>query len=485
MNRMSLATIVCVLAMAGWAAAAGAGLPLADTKSLEWPEADLSGRLMDGAHRFIDEQIRAARAQRSRFWKYDTSSRSAYEASVAENRQQLRQIIGAVDPRLPTRMEQFGDDNNPACVAETSLYRVFQVRWPVLDGVFGEGLLVQPRAAPSAHVVVVPDADQTPEQILGLAPALAPESQFARRLAEHGFELVIPTLVSRRKLDTDDPGLKKSDQTYREWIYRQAFHMGRHIIGYEVQKVLAAVDWFEKRDGLRQDRRAGLRRRRPDRVLCGGARYADRRRAGQRLFRFPRKRVGGAHLPQCVESAGAVWRCGDCLVDSAAVAGGGIQPGADGDGPQGGLAHAGVLVRSRRSSSASPWPPDLRKPVLVHNDGQPTGPGSVRALEEFAQRLGVRTTMSLSTEIPAERRSALRPEERHNRAVQQLEDHVQSLVRSSEHVRDRFFLYKVMPELAERRWSTERRHDTHSVEKFTRRCPPVSRTVLYGGHGTL
>jgi hypothetical protein len=47
---------------------------------------------------------------------------------------------------------------------------------------------------------------------------------------------------------TDDPGLKKSDQTYREWIYRQAFHMGRHIIGYEVQKVLAAVDWLEKRD---------------------------------------------------------------------------------------------------------------------------------------------------------------------------------------------------------------------------------------------
>ena len=37
-----------------------------------------------------------------------------------------------------------------------------------------------------------------------------------------------------------------TDQTHREWIYRQAFHMGRHIIGYEVQKVLAAVDWFKR-----------------------------------------------------------------------------------------------------------------------------------------------------------------------------------------------------------------------------------------------
>ena len=35
-----------------------------------------------------------------------------------------------------------------------------------------------------------------------------------------------------------------TDQPHREWIYRQAYQMGRHIIGYEVQKVLAAVDWF-------------------------------------------------------------------------------------------------------------------------------------------------------------------------------------------------------------------------------------------------
>ncbi len=34
--------------------------------------------------------------------------------------------------------------------------------------------------------------------------------------------------------------------TYRERIYRQAFHMGRHIIGYEVQKVMSAIDWFKQ-----------------------------------------------------------------------------------------------------------------------------------------------------------------------------------------------------------------------------------------------
>ncbi len=35
---------------------------------------------------------------------------------------------------------------------------------------------------------------------------------------------------------------------HREWIYRPAFELGRHVIGYEVQKVLAVVDWFRKSD---------------------------------------------------------------------------------------------------------------------------------------------------------------------------------------------------------------------------------------------
>ena len=38
------------------------------------------------------------------------------------------------------------------------------------------------------------------------------------------------------------PGVGMTNQSYREWIYRMAFETGRHIIGYEVQKVLAAID---------------------------------------------------------------------------------------------------------------------------------------------------------------------------------------------------------------------------------------------------
>ena len=35
-----------------------------------------------------------------------------------------------------------------------------------------------------------------------------------------------------------------TNQTHREFIYRMAFELGRHIIGYEVQKIIALVDWM-------------------------------------------------------------------------------------------------------------------------------------------------------------------------------------------------------------------------------------------------
>ena len=94
-------------------------------------------------------------------------------------------------------MERFGDDDNPALVAEGDAFRVYQVRWPVLEGVHGEGLLLEPKGEVRGHVIALPDADQTPEQVAGLAPGVAPESQFARRLAANGFRVVVPTLVSR------------------------------------------------------------------------------------------------------------------------------------------------------------------------------------------------------------------------------------------------------------------------------------------------
>ena len=78
-------------------------------------------------------------------------------------------------------------------------------------------------------------------------PGLNPKSQFARLLAEQGCQVIVPTLIDRQDTWSGSPVLNRwTNQTHREFIYRMSYEMGRHIIGYEVQKVLAAVDWFAR-----------------------------------------------------------------------------------------------------------------------------------------------------------------------------------------------------------------------------------------------
>jgi dienelactone hydrolase len=63
-------------------------------------------------------------------------------------------------------------------------------------------------------------------------------------LAEQGCRVLVPVLIDRER-KTRRPG-SKTELTSREFVYRPAFELGRHVIGYEVQKVLAGVDWFAK-----------------------------------------------------------------------------------------------------------------------------------------------------------------------------------------------------------------------------------------------
>ena len=43
------------------------------------------------------------------------------------------------------------------------------MHWPVFEGVTAEGLLLEPDTPPVARIVAIPDADQSPEMLAGLA----------------------------------------------------------------------------------------------------------------------------------------------------------------------------------------------------------------------------------------------------------------------------------------------------------------------------
>jgi dienelactone hydrolase len=213
---------------------------------------DLSALQLAGIEKFLQAQTAATVSRRQEFWKRDPSSRDAYERSIAPNRNRLGRLLGVVDERLPIReLEYVSGSATPGVIARTDRFTVRAVRWPVLEGVEGEGLLLTPEERPLARVIALPDADQTPEMIAGLAPGLPPEAQWARRLAENGCQVVIPVLIDRKDTWSGQPDIWMTNLPHREWIYRPAFDLGRHIIGYEVQKVLALVDWFRQGDDAR------------------------------------------------------------------------------------------------------------------------------------------------------------------------------------------------------------------------------------------
>jgi dienelactone hydrolase len=218
--------------------------PLPKTQPLK-REGDLAAQMVAGIDRYLMREWKRSAEVRQDFWKPDYSSWAAYERSVQPNRERLRQILGVVDKRVPIRdLEFVATTSTPALVAKGAGYNVYAVRWPVLEGVDAEGLFLKPDGKVMANVIALPDADWTPEMLVGLAPGVPSESQFARRLAENGCQVLIPTLIDRQDTWSGNPRYRMTNQPHREFIYRMAYEMGRHIIGYEVQKVLAAVDWF-------------------------------------------------------------------------------------------------------------------------------------------------------------------------------------------------------------------------------------------------
>lgn len=210
-------------------------------------QGDSAMQMVTGIDRFLTRETEASVARRAAKWKRDFSSFEAYTRSVEPNRQRLRKILGVVDPRVPVEMQLVSTVEQGSEIARTGRYRVLAVRWPVLQGVDGEGLLLEPVKPAGPSVVALPDCDWTPEMAVGLAPGVPAEAQYARRLAENGIRVLVPVLIDRSDTFSGSPAIRMTNQPHREWVYRGAFEMGRHIIGYEVQKVLAAVGWFQQR----------------------------------------------------------------------------------------------------------------------------------------------------------------------------------------------------------------------------------------------
>ncbi|MFA6546758.1 MAG: hypothetical protein WCS99_20240, partial [Limisphaerales bacterium] len=349
-----------------------------------------------------------------------------------------------------------------AVVAETPGFTVFSVRWPVLDGVTGEGLLLEPKSAARAQIVALPDADQTPEQLAGIAPGTPAKARWARALAAAGCRVVIPTLIDRQDEWSGSPRIRFTNQPHREWIYRQAFLLGRTVIGYEVQKVLALVDWFEGErsavsgqqsakvptvvagygeGGLLALHAAALDPRISAALVSG---YFDSRQA---LWKEPIYRnvfgllreFGDAELASLIHPRTLIVEHSQSpTITGPPVA----RPGRAGGAAPGKWAtpdFASVEAEVMRAGKLTGKPP-----VFVHgSEGASTGPGSIGALEELLEAIGVKTRMDFAPDVLlTDARKDFSAADRQRRQVKELENFTQNLLRVATYARDESFWAK-------------------------------------------
>jgi dienelactone hydrolase len=218
------------------ASASPAADPLPGTKPLD-EKGDLARVLVDGLHKYLDRELAEAPEKRD---------------AGKPDRARLRKVLGVVDERLPPRLSAdlppgtltVFDGSSPPDLEGVAIHRV---RWDVLPGVKAEGLFLRGKSEVGkvvARVVAIPRAGQSPEELAGLEGG----GGFALRLARNGCDVLIPTLIDRADTFSANPKLgRQTNIPHREFVHRMAYEMGRTLLGYEVQKVLAAADLLAKR----------------------------------------------------------------------------------------------------------------------------------------------------------------------------------------------------------------------------------------------
>jgi hypothetical protein len=159
------------------------------------PIPDPAAHMLDGLHAYADARLQSAPSRR---------------AQRPASREKLSELIGAIDPRVPASdFIRHGDG----------------VQWPVVEGVTAEGTIVEAKGSPRCYQIAL--------HFQAVDPACLN---------------VRPVLLSNSTTHTGNPRLgKPAVQPQREFIYRMAYPMGRHPLGYEVQTILSAVDIVAKR----------------------------------------------------------------------------------------------------------------------------------------------------------------------------------------------------------------------------------------------
>ncbi|MCC6509985.1 MAG: dienelactone hydrolase family protein [Pirellulaceae bacterium] len=204
---------------------------------------DITSDLVAGVDRFLLKQLAQAPEARQQHWATLVQPElDKPNPAVA----QLSTMIGLRDARV----------SHPQLVIErptraTTAYAAGKnwtaelARWPVHSDLDAAGLYVKPLDGPiKFRAVIIPDAGQTPEQLIGVGQGSEKVAAWGAMLAALGGEVVVTTPVSRHR----EARRGRAVMTDEEFLYRSAFELGRHVLGYQVNETLSAIEALEVAD---------------------------------------------------------------------------------------------------------------------------------------------------------------------------------------------------------------------------------------------
>lgn len=168
--------------------------------------------------------------------------------SLTKKKARLAEILGVVDPRTGTGPVEVVSPLGSGQI-EANGFSIHAVRWPVLPRLDGEGLLLEPKVPSGQTAIVLGDADELPEALIGLIPGSETKAARLRGLAQSGTRVFVVAMIDRRDENSGSRVIGRfTNQPHREFVYRMAYEMGRHVIGYEIQRVLGLVDALVRQD---------------------------------------------------------------------------------------------------------------------------------------------------------------------------------------------------------------------------------------------
>ena len=97
---------------------------LPGSNPLNW-DGDLAAEMVSGIDRFLTREINLSTSRREQNWQRTLTTGTSVDDYLSEKRVRLKQIIGAVDERLPNpNIELISSSVYSSLVAETSRYSV-------------------------------------------------------------------------------------------------------------------------------------------------------------------------------------------------------------------------------------------------------------------------------------------------------------------------------------------------------------------------